>query len=96
MYIFISRACFFLNSLASSQKLFFWSLTLSLSSKAAIITSIADISVLPFAFRLVMMKSLFEPLDNVEGYIRVGERVYQFNSRAELDILLGNCKSKDK
>ena len=44
----------------------------------------------------VSIKSLFEPLDNVEGYIRVGERVYQFNSRAELDILLGNCKSKDK
>lgn len=32
----------------------------------------------------VSMKSLFEPLDDVEGYIRIGERVYQFNSRQEL------------
>lgn len=32
----------------------------------------------------VSMKSLFEPLDDVEGYIRIGERVYQFNSKQEL------------
>lgn len=36
----------------------------------------------------VSMKSLFEPLDDVEGYIRIGERVYQFNSRHELEYLL--------
>jgi len=36
----------------------------------------------------VSMKSLFEPLDNVEGYIRIGEQVHQFNSRDELDALL--------
>lgn len=36
----------------------------------------------------VSMKSLFEPLDDVEGYIRIGEHVYQFNSRCELDRLL--------
>lgn len=36
----------------------------------------------------VSVKSLFEPLDDVEGYIRIGERVYQFNSREELDRLL--------
>ena len=36
----------------------------------------------------VSMKSLFEPLDDVEGYIRIGEHVYQFNSREELNRLL--------
>lgn len=36
----------------------------------------------------VSMKTLFEPSDDVEGYIRIGERVYQFNSREELDRLL--------
>ena len=36
----------------------------------------------------VSIKSLFEPLDDVEGYIRIGERVYQFNSRKELDTIL--------
>ena len=36
----------------------------------------------------VSMKSLFEPLDDVEGFIRVGERVYQFNSRKELIALI--------
>ena len=34
------------------------------------------------------MKSLFEPLDDVDGYIRIGEHVYQFNSRQELDAIL--------
>lgn len=32
----------------------------------------------------VSMKSLFEPLNDVEGYIRIGERVFQFNSKQEL------------
>lgn len=36
----------------------------------------------------VSMKSLFEPQDNVEGFIRIGEQVYQFNSRSELITLL--------
>ena len=40
----------------------------------------------------VSMKSLFEPLDDVEGYIRIGEQVYQFNSRDELDALLKKMK----
>ena len=34
------------------------------------------------------VKSLFEPIDDVEGFIRIGEQVYQFNSREELDRLL--------
>lgn len=36
----------------------------------------------------VSVKSLFEPLEDVEGFIRIGERVYQFNSKRELDKLL--------
>ena len=36
----------------------------------------------------VSMKSLFEPLEDVEGFIRIGERVYQFNSKYELHKLL--------
>ena len=36
----------------------------------------------------VSMKSLFEPLDDVEGYIRIGDKIYQFNSRTELTKLL--------
>ena len=36
----------------------------------------------------VSMKSLFEPLDDVEGYIRIGEHVYQFNSKKELYSIL--------
>jgi transcriptional regulator with XRE-family HTH domain len=36
----------------------------------------------------VSMKSLFEPLDDVEGYIRIRGKVYQFNSRQELLNLL--------
>ena len=40
----------------------------------------------------VSLKSLFEPMDDVSGYIRIGERVYQFNSRSELEkILEKNC-----
>lgn len=38
----------------------------------------------------VSMKSLFEPLDDVEGFIRVGEQIYQFNGRKELERLLNN------
>lgn len=34
------------------------------------------------------IKSLFEPLDDVEGFIRIGEKVYQFNSERELKELL--------
>lgn len=36
----------------------------------------------------VSMKSLFEQLDDVEGYIRIGEQVYQFNNKKELDDIL--------
>ena len=42
----------------------------------------------------VSMKSLFEPLDEVEGYIRIGELVYQFNSRIELESLINECLNK--
>ena len=36
----------------------------------------------------VSMKSLFEPMDDVEGFIRIRGKVYQFNGREELHILL--------
>ena len=36
----------------------------------------------------VSLKSLFESTDDVEGYIRVGKKVYQFNSREELNAIL--------
>ena len=36
----------------------------------------------------VTMKSLFEPLDDVEGFIRICGKVYQFNNREELLKLL--------
>ena len=36
----------------------------------------------------VSMKSLFEPLDDVEGFIRIGERLHQFNSKGELYKIL--------
>ena len=36
----------------------------------------------------VSMKSLFEPLDDVEGFIRIRGKVYQFNNRTELNNLL--------
>ena len=36
----------------------------------------------------VSMKSLFEPLDDVEGFIRICGKVYQFNSREEINDLL--------
>ena len=38
----------------------------------------------------VSMKSLFEPLDDVEGFIRVNGKVFQFNSRIELYTILGH------
>lgn len=40
----------------------------------------------------VSMKSLFEPLDDVEGFIRIGDKIYQFNSRFELEKLLQTNK----
>lgn len=36
----------------------------------------------------VSMKSLFEQLDDVEGFIRIRGKVYQFNSREELNKIL--------
>ncbi len=36
----------------------------------------------------VSMKSLFEPLGDVEGYIRIDKKVYHFNSREELNKIL--------
>lgn len=44
----------------------------------------------------VSMKSLFEPLDDVEGFIRIGEQVYQFNSRTELNQLLNKSETNNK
>ena len=38
----------------------------------------------------VSVKSLFEPLYDVEGFIRVGGKTYQFNSRRELQKILEN------
>lgn len=40
----------------------------------------------------VSMKSLFEPLDDIEGFIRVQGKVYQFNNRVELYNILDNSK----
>ena len=37
----------------------------------------------------VSVKSLFEPLDDVEGFIRIRGKVFQFNSKQELLSLLG-------
>ena len=38
----------------------------------------------------VSIQSLFEPTDGVEGFIRVGKGVYQFNSLKELQKILEN------
>ena len=38
----------------------------------------------------VSLKTLFEPIDDLEGYIRIGENIYRFNSRSELEKLLYN------
>ena len=40
----------------------------------------------------VSLKSLFEQLDDVEGFIRIGDKIYQFNSRFELEKLLQKNK----
>ena len=37
----------------------------------------------------VSMKSLFESQDDVDGFIRIRDKVYQFNSKQELFSLLG-------
>lgn len=36
----------------------------------------------------VSVKSLFEPSDIFEGYIKIGGKIYQFNCREELDTIL--------
>ena len=36
----------------------------------------------------VSMKSLFEPLDDVEGFVRIGKQLHKFNSKEELLKLL--------
>ena len=38
----------------------------------------------------VSLKSLFEPQDDVEGFIRVKGQVYQFNSREELERIFAD------
>ena len=43
----------------------------------------------------VSMKSLFEPLDDVEGFIRLRGEVYQFNSKQELYRLLNEKPAND-
>lgn len=41
----------------------------------------------------VSLKSLFEPMNDVEGFIRIGEQVYQFNNRRELEKILATSSS---
>jgi transcriptional regulator with XRE-family HTH domain len=36
----------------------------------------------------VSVSSLLEPTDKVEGYIKIRGRIYQFNSREELNTIL--------
>ncbi|MBR6892355.1 MAG: helix-turn-helix transcriptional regulator [Bacteroidaceae bacterium] len=43
----------------------------------------------------VSLKSLFEPMDDVEGFIRVNNRVHKFNSREELEEILTKNPSKN-
>lgn len=40
----------------------------------------------------VSCKSLFEPIneDSMEGYVKVGGKIYQFNSREELEQIINN------
>lgn len=40
----------------------------------------------------VNIKSLFDPIDEeaVEGYVKIRGRIYQFNSREELSVILDN------
>ena len=40
------------------------------------------------AFALgVSVSSLLEPIDVIEGFIRIGGKIYQFNSREELEAI---------
>ncbi len=39
----------------------------------------------------VSVKSLFEANDAVEGFIKIGGRIYQFNCREELNSILNRC-----
>ncbi len=41
----------------------------------------------------VSIKSLFEPLDDIDGFIRIKGKVYQFNSRSELEHILGTSST---
>lgn len=36
----------------------------------------------------VSVSSLLEPIDAVEGYIKIGGRIYQFRSREEINVIL--------
>ena len=42
----------------------------------------------------VSIKILFEPLDNdeMEGYIKIKGKIYQFNTKAELEVLINHHK----
>jgi len=42
----------------------------------------------------VSIKILFEPLDNdeMEGYIKIKGKIYQFNTKAELEVLINRHK----
>ena len=42
----------------------------------------------------VSIRSLFEPSDDVEGFIRIRDNVYQFSSREELHRLLNEKPAK--
>lgn len=72
-----------LKELATRMEIDPASLTRALSGNARLDTMLKMATALR-----VSLKSLFEPMNDVEGYIRVGEQVYQFNSRNELDNLL--------
>ena len=39
----------------------------------------------------VSLKSLFEQKDDVEGYIKIGGKIHQFNNRKELEGILGQA-----
>ena len=41
----------------------------------------------------VSLKSLFEPLDDIEGFIRIHGKVYQFNSQSELYSILNKISN---
>ncbi len=45
------------------------------------------------AFALgVSASSLLEPVDIVEGFIKIGGKIHQFNSRKELEMILNKSK----